>query len=394
MKIKGFLQDVTGASRVTKARLAAFENASPVPVKEDPIAETRMRWHPGKLNLTVKEIRDASITAKTFRFVRTDGGEMPFFYAGQFMVLDFPIGTSLISRPYSISSAPCEARGENGYVEITVRRSKGDGFIADYLNDEVKVGDTFDALIGCGQFYYEPLRDADHVVALAGGAGITPFASMAKEIAAGKLDMDLTILFGSVSSNDIILKEELEALKSDKLHIVHVLSGDEPEWQGERGFLTADLIKKYSAPDTSYFICGPQVMYTFLRKELEKMDIPARRVRFEVFGQAKDVTKFAGYPKEIAGEVFKLTVRRGIHEDVIPARADESLVVALERAGIRIETGCRSGECGFCRSKVVSGQVFISPENDGRRAADKDFGYVHACAAYPLSDVTIKIPIA
>ncbi|MBR6397985.1 MAG: iron-sulfur cluster-binding domain-containing protein, partial [Lachnospiraceae bacterium] len=394
MKIKGFLQDVTGASRVTKARLAAFENASPVPVKEDPISETRMRWHPGKLNLTVKEIRDASITAKTFRFVRSDGGEMPFFYAGQFMVLDFPIGTSLISRPYSISSAPCEARGENGYVEITVRRSKGDGFIADYLNDEVKVGDTFDALIGCGQFYYEPLRDADHVVALAGGAGITPFASMAKEIAAGKLDMDLTILFGSVSSNDIILKEELEALKSDKLHIVHVLSGDEPDWQGERGFLTADLIKKYSAPDTSYFICGPQVMYTFLRKELEKMDIPARRVRFEVFGQAKDVTKFAGYPKEIAGEVFKLTVRRGIHEDVIPARADESLVVALERAGIRIETGCRSGECGFCRSKVVSGQVFISPENDGRRAADKDFGYVHACAAYPLSDVTIKIPIA
>ncbi|MBR3070148.1 MAG: hypothetical protein IKG62_08925, partial [Lachnospiraceae bacterium] len=63
MKIKGFLQDVTGASRVTKARLAAFENASPVPVKEDPISETRMRWHPGKLNLTVKEIRDASITA-------------------------------------------------------------------------------------------------------------------------------------------------------------------------------------------------------------------------------------------------------------------------------------------------------------------------------------------
>ena len=394
MKIKGFLQDVTGASRVTKARLRAFENASPVPVKEDPIAGTRMRWHPGKLNLTVSEIRDASVTAKTFRFVRTDGGEMPFFYAGQFMVLDFPIGTSLISRPYSISSSPSEARGEKGYVEITVRRSKGDGFIADYLNDQVKAGDTFDALIGCGQFYYEPLRDAAHVVALAGGAGITPFASMAKEIAAGKLDMDLTILFGSVSSNDIILKEELEALKSDKLHIVHVLSGDEPDWQGERGFLTAELIKKYSAPDTSYFICGPQVMYTFLRKELEKMDIPARRVRFEVFGQAKDITKFDGYPKELAEKTFALTVKRGLHEDVIPAKANESLVVALERAGIRIETGCRSGECGFCRTKVVSGEVFICPENDGRRAADKDFGYVHACAAYPISDVTIRIPIA
>ena len=84
---------------------------------------------------------------------------------------------------------------------------------------------------------------------------------------------------------------------------------------------------------------------------------------------------------------------RGIQKDVIPAKATESLVVALERAGIRIETACRSGECGFCRTKVLSGSVYVCPENDGRRSADKDFGYVHACAAYPTSDVTIKIPI-
>ena len=86
-------------------------------------------------------------------------------------------------------------------------------------------------------------------------------------------------------------------------------------------------------------------------------------------------------------------MRRGIHEDVIPAKATESLVVALERAGIRIDTGCRSGECGFCRTKILSGSVYVCPENDGRRAADKDFNYVHACAAYPTSDLTIKIPI-
>jgi ferredoxin len=67
--------------------------------------------------------------------------------------------------------------------------------------------------------------------------------------------------------------------------------------------------------------------------------------------------------------------------------------VALERAGIRIETGCRSGECGFCRTKVLSGNYFVCPEGDGRREADKDFGYVHACAAYPTSDMKIKIPI-
>lgn len=393
MKVKGFIKDVGGASRVTKARLQAFESASPQPVREDPIGNVAREWHPGKLELVVTQIRDASKTAKTVRFEKVGGGKLPPFYAGQFMVLDFPIGESLISRPYSISSAPWQARQEKGFVEITVRRSRGDGFICDYINDSVKVGDTFRGLIGCGQFYYEPLRDAKHVVALAGGVGITPFASMAREVAHGTLDMDLTILYGSVSSDDITLKDELSALEGEHVHVVHVLSGDEPDWKGERGFLTAELIRKYSAPDTTYFICGPQVMYRFLHGELAKLDIPRRRVRFEVFGQAKDITTFPGYPMECRDQTYQLTVVRGIHEDVIPAKATESLVVALERAGIRIETGCRSGECGFCRTKVLSGSVYICPENDGRRGADRDFNYVHACAAYPTSDVKIKIPI-
>jgi hypothetical protein len=42
---------------------------------------------------------------------------------------------------------------------------------------------------------------------------------------------------------------------------------------------------------------------------------------------------------------------------------------------------------------VLSGDYFVCPEGDGRREADKDYNYVHACAAYPLSDMKIKIPI-
>ena len=241
MKVKGFLQDVGGASRVTKARLAAFADASPVAVNEDPIGAVAREWHPGKIDLVVTQIRDASKTAKTLRFEKVGGGKLPPFYAGQFMVVDFPMGQSFISRPYSISSAPWQARQDNGFVEITVRRSKGDGFICDHVNDDVKVGDVFRGMIGCGQFYYEPLRDAKHVVALAGGVGITPFASMAREVAHGTLDVDLTILYGSVSSDDITLYEELSALEGEKVHIVHVLSGDEPDWQG----------KSYRSPPTS-----------------------------------------------------------------------------------------------------------------------------------------------
>ena len=394
MKIKGFLKDVGGASRVTKARLAAFEAASPVPETVDPIGDVARAWHPGRLELVVDSIREASKTAKTVRLKRADGEKLPFFYAGQFIALEFPVGEAVISRPYSISSAPFEARRDDSYVEITVRRSKGDGFIADHINGDLKPGDRLCGTMGCGQFYWEPLRDAKKVVALAGGTGITPFASMAKEVANGTLPIDLTILFGSVSSDDIILKDEMAALEGEHVHIVHVLSGDEPDWAGERGFLSAELIKKYSGDgDVTYFICGPQAMYTYLRGELEKMDIPKRRVRFEVFGTPKDITQFAGFPQEEKEKTFDLTVVRGIHEDVIPAKATESLVTALERAHIPVETACRSGECGLCRTKVLAGTVFVCPEGDGRRSADKDFGYVHACSAYPVSDCKIKIPI-
>ena len=393
MKVKGFLKDVGGASRVTKARLSAFENASAKPVMEDPIGNVAREWHPGAIELMVQDIYPVSPTAKTVRFVRADGKKLPPFYAGQFISLAFVLDGHVLCRPYSISSAPYEARQENGFVEITVRKSKGDGLISDYVNDGLQVGDRIQGSMGLGQFYYEPLRDAKRVVALAGGVGITPFASMAKEIAHGTLDMDLTILYGSVSSDDIILKDQLAALTCDRVKVVHVLSGDEPNWTGERGFLSAELIQKYTKGDTSYFICGPQVMYKFLRGEIRKLDVPQRRIRFEVFGQAKDITAFPGYPVEKKDEVYTLTVRRGIHEDKIPAKANESLVVACERAGIVLLTDCRSGECGFCRTKVLSGDYYVCPENDGRRAADKDVNYVHACAAYPLSDMTIKIPI-
>ena len=395
MRVNHFLKDVGGASRVTKARLEAFRSASPALTDRDPIGEAARTWHPGTIELVVTDIMTASPTAKTIRLARPDGQKLPPFYAGQYIVLDFQIGKSLISRPYSISSAPYLARREeNPYVEITVRRSRGDGFICDYVNDELQRGNRLTGRMGCGQFYYEPLRDAYHVMALAGGVGITPFASMAAEIAAGRLDMDLTILYGSVSSDDIILRERLEALQGEHVHVVHVLSGEDPDWTGEKGFLSAQLIRKYSAEDTSYFICGPQAMYRYLREELTKLDIPKRRIRFEVFGQAKDISSFEGYPSELKDQVFELTVVRGIHEDRIPARADESLAAALERAGIRLETGCRSGECGLCRTKVYGGNYYVCPEGDGRRAADKDFNYVHACAAYPLSDMRIRIPIA
>ena len=56
-----------------------------------------------------------------------------------------------------------------------------------------------------------------------------------------------------------------------------------------------------------------------------------------------------------------------------------------------MDTHCRNGECGFCRSRLLSGDIFVSPIGDGRREMDKQLGRFHPCSAWPLSDLKIKI---
>lgn len=390
MRVKGFLKDVGGASRVIERRRKMIQNASGRIIKRDPINETASGLHPETITLRVAGIRDVSPTARTFRFVSEDV-PLPVFQAGQYMSLDFEIGQTVTTRPFSISSAPFEARGKDPFVEITVR-SRGNTFIPAYLFDHIRAGDTLTGSIPYGQFYYEPLRDSGNVVALAGGSGITPFYSMAREIKSGKLDFNLTILYGSAKADDIILRNELDALDCQKVKIVHVISDDDA-WDGEKGFLSAGLIRKYSAADTTYFICGPQVMYGFVEKELKKLNVPRRRIRREVFGAPRDIAKYPGFPHAAVGKTFEITVRRGIHEDVIRAKAEEPVAVSLERAGIKIGTHCRSGECGFCRSRLVSGNIFVCPDGDGRRMMDKEWGWFHPCASYPVSNLVVKIPV-
>ncbi|MBQ3460866.1 MAG: iron-sulfur cluster-binding domain-containing protein [Solobacterium sp.] len=391
MKVKGFLQDVLGASRVTNARRNLIKNASVLNVYSDPIREVAKEVHPEPFKVTVVSVSDASPTAKTFR-LKPLAGKLPPFEAGMYVSFqDLKIGNTVTTRPFSISSAPFEARSEDPFFEVTIRKGRDNGFVSNYFYNEVREGDEFTVEMPFGQFFYEPMRDAKNVVALAGGSGITPFVSMAKEINHGTLDMDLTILYGSVSSKDIILKDVLDQVQSERVKVVNVISGEE-DYDGEKGFLRAELIQKYSKGDTSYFVCGPLPMYQFVRGELAKLEVPEKRIRMEVFGAPVDITKAEGYP-ECEAQTFKLTVVRGIHEDVIEASSRESLAVAMERAGIKNNTRCRSGACGYCRCKLLDGDVFVPTVGDGRRYADKMYGYVHACSTYPLSDCRIKIVI-
>jgi ferredoxin len=175
--------------------------------------------------------------------------------------------------------------------------------------------------------------------------------------------------------------------------VIHVLSDEEKEGF-EQGFITADLIRKYApeAEEYSVFLCGPEAMYRFLKPEIEKLGLPERLFRRKLIDVTKTPWECEGYPEEIKGSTFTILVKQGPQEWSVPASADEPVLVAVERAGIKAASRCRAGECGWCRSRLLSGTVFIPKENEMRRWADIHYGYIHPCCSFPTSDLVLEIP--
>ena len=120
--------------------------------------------------------------------------------------------------------------------------------------------------------------------------------------------------------------------------------------------------------------------------------LPGKNVRREMLGVTKKVWEQPGYPAECKDKTFKLTIHQGPNQWTVDASANEPILVAIERAGVAAPSRCRSGECGWCRSKLISGNVFVPKENELRRWADVAYGYIHPCSSFALSDIVLEVP--
>ena len=386
--------DMLKFKNMSKVREKAIQAAPANEVSgEFAINTNAKKLHPDYQRLVIDEvIPHEGAKAKTFVFRRADGEAFPYFRAGQYLSLKLPLEDSFVTRAYSLCSSPKDAL--KGRAAITVRSNPG-GFAADKLLAALKPGDEVIASDPQGFFYYEDLRDAKHVVGLAGGSGITPFLSMAYALRDGAEDFELTLLYGSRDEESILFRKELDevAAACPKFRVVHVLS-DEEKAGYEHGFITAELIKKYAPADAEYsvFLCGPEGMYRFLKPEIEKLALPERLFRRKMIDVTKTPWELDGYPQQCRDKIFNLTVRQGDREYKLSASANETVLTAIERAGIKAPSRCRSGECGWCRSRMLEGSVFIPQENELRRWADKEYGYIHPCSSFPTSDIVLEIP--
>jgi ferredoxin-NADP reductase len=384
MEPKDFRKEIEGFEEIQKEMAVLRKYAVDYSFQKGRAAQIVDLLHPKVLRLRVAEIRTATPSAKIFRLVSGDS-YLPPFQAGQYINLAVDIGPVRTSRPYSIASPPNQV----GYYEIAVRRAE-EGFVSNFLLDELQVGDFLESTSPAGNFYHNPLLHGKDLVFLAGGSGITPFMSMIREAADRGLERKMHLLYGSRRPEDVIYLEELKACaeRHPDFKMEIVISEPPAGYRGTSGFIGAGLIQKQVGNLTgkTFYLCGPEAMYSFCLKELETLAVPRRKIRTEVFGPPKNVTAQPGWPAEVAGDrIFRVSYKG---KKNIPAGASEPLMNSLERAGVVLPASCRSGECSLCRTKLGSGKVFQLPGAKLRKS-DRAFGYIHPCAAYPLSDIEL-----
>jgi len=344
------------------------------------------RLHPHRLNLQVADIISETSDTRTFRLAPTNT-MLPPFLAGQYLALYLEVDGICTSRPYSISSPP----NQIGYYDITVKRVPN-GLVSNFLLDRINKGDRLNASGPQGNFYFNPLVHGNTMVCIAGGSGITPFMSMIREIVERGLSRQVILYYGNTSSDNIIFHKQLSQLadRFERIRYIPVIENAANGYAGQCGLITAELIKKTagSMQAATFFLCGPQGMYDFCLPQIDQLGIPRRRIRTELYGPPLDITQDSAWPADMKSDQhYSISVTGGPE---ISAQATVPLLVSLEKHGIVPPSICRSGECSMCRVKVLAGKVF-QPAHTPVRKSDTRYGYVHACVAYPLTDLEILL---
>lgn len=339
-------------------------------------------------SLQVIQIEQIDPWVRRYRLAPAHTLPLAPFQAGQYLNLFYQIDGSTTSRPYSIASSPAEAL--LGYYDLYIHG--GGSFTSSWLFRHIQEGDTLSASLPLGEFHPDFSRDTRQIIGISGGMSVTPLRSMARAVADGSLDAELTLFCGWDTADEVLFREEFTALQArcPRFHVVFAVAQDTPSW-AEPGFVTLEMIQRHvqlKAP--TFFLCGPAAMYHSLAHELAPLAVPARRYHQELPGEVKDPAPFPDYPG--APQRCQLTVARGdnrLPPLVIDPR--ETLLVALERAGLTPPARCRSGQCGFCLSRLESGQIYVPPGWDSRTQEERAAGLIHPCCSFPLSDLVLHL---
>jgi ferredoxin-NADP reductase len=390
--------------------------ADPTPAIEQGIASvqpSRRTAKPAKWSGKLKVLRvfDETPSVRTFRMGDPGGGTLPFDYLpGQFLDLTIPIDGKLVKRSYTIASSPVE----RDYVEITVKR-EAQGVVSGYLHDKVKEGDELQISAPSGRFTFTGI-EANSIVLIGGGVGITPLMSVIRYLTSRGWPNEIVLLDCFREPRDFIFREELEYLqrRNPNLRVIAAATrrGREP-WIGLEGRFTKEIIA-YSLPKIAshrIHLCGPPPMMEGIRGILLELGVPKEQIKTEAFGTDQRNPAFAARPatgisaidapstapqrvngavtRAVTGAIKLPAVTFTLSRKSAPLPARKTILKASEEVGVNIDYSCRSGTCGTCKVKLISGNVTMEVD-EGLEPEEKQQGYILACQARATADVAVE----
>lgn len=391
MSNSNLLSNLVGFVDAMAAKTELEKNGTDFREQKGAVQNVINMLHPKRLELKVAHIKRETETTDTLRLEKVDGGLLPPFQAGQYINIFVTINQVETARPYAIASSPKQRH----FYEITVKKSES-GFVSHFLVDQTEVGQTVQSSGPMGSFHHNPVFHGDDLVFLAGGSGSVPARSMMLNILDQKLPQSFQLIYSNSYVDDVIYQQELNEIvaKSDQLSMVSMITRPPENYQGLTGRLDVERLlailggDKTKLAEKMYYICGPTPFNESCLRLLHELGVPARRIKVEANGAPKRPDQQPHWPAGVSLEDEVIVTVKG--KGSFQTKVGEPLLNALERHGYGAENACRSGECSLCRVKLVSGEVF-NPQEAHLRKSDKDFGWIYACVAFPLTDIEVAI---
>ena len=296
-----------------------------------------------KLAVVVSEVTEITSMIKRFRFEPAGGERLPAFSGGAHVIVEMQDGETLRRNPYSLMSPPTQT---SSYT-ISVRRDDTGRGGSLFMHRLVRPGRTLTISRPVNLFPID-WRARRHLM-IAGGIGITPFlAQLVQHEAAGSA-FELHLAVRERGQGAYL--DELEARYGER---VHIYCDD----RGER--IPLEHLLEEQPLGTHLYVCGPSGMMDWVLATARDAGWPGGSLHNERF-----LAPASGPPYEVALAVSARTIRVGQHQ---------SMLDAIEAAGVDAPYMCRGGACGECETAVVACEGTILHNDDFLSADEKASG--------------------
>jgi ferredoxin-NADP reductase len=341
--------DETSPAKAPRGAATVLIAPSDIPTEVPAQAGTSPAWR--QLRVVGRALEDAAGTQCSFTLAAADGAPLPPWVAGQYIIVEVPLGAGGVAlRCYSLSGPPSTER-----YRITVKRA---GSASTALHDTLQVGDGLRVGPPAGRFVFEPDPGALTVL-VAGGIGVTPLLAMLH--GGALLDGRPAVLYYGVRDHrELAFRAELEALRRAapqlRVHVVYsapVAEAPPSAAPDSVGLLDIDLLRRtLPAGRHRFYVCGPPAMMATLLPALRAWGVAPADLRAEAFGPAAAPARSAAPTRSDAQPVTFRRSGRTLTWD-----GSQSILALAEGAGLALASSCREGSCGVCEVGLRSGAV-------------------------------------